>query len=279
MKLTLLTGCTLGLFALILGLPGCSPQSSNSEANAGAPLRVAAASDLKFALDTLIEELYQDVEKSPIEVTYGSSGNLRAQIQQGAPYDLFLSADMKFPKMLVESGQGIPETLFQYAVGRIVIWVPDASPIDVESLRERSLLEPSVRRISIANPRHAPYGQAAVAALESYGLLAEVESRFVMGENIAQAAQFVESRAADIGIIALALAVAPAMKDKGRFWEIPLEQFPTMLQGGVITRQSRQPERAQRLAAAIISDQGRSVLQRYGFILPDEQSLHSHATN
>lgn len=249
---------------------GCAPDQGTSEAVV--PLRIAAAADLKFALDTLIAETQLPF---PVEVVYGSSGNLRTQIEHGAPFDLFLSADMRFPKILVEKGLAEEATLFRYAVGRLVIWVPNESLLDVERLREQVLLEPEVRKIAVANPQHAPYGQAAVAALQTFGLLDVVQAKFVLGENIAQTAQFVESGAADVGILALALAVAPAMRDQGRFWEIPLETFPRLEQGGVITNhatRSGQREAAVTLRQVMLAPEGRAVLRRYGFIMPDETS-------
>ncbi len=272
------------LTAIIIGLTiGCGPDPSGADSSWGAtadtPLRVAAAANLKFALNTLLDEQLHRHGNFQVDVTYGSSGNLRTQIEHGAPFDLFLSADMAFPQMLAESGQADPETLFAYAVGRLVIWVPDPSPIDVVELGERSLLDPMVRRIAVANPQHAPYGQAAVAAMESFGMLGQVEARFVLGENIAQAAQFVESGAADAGIIALALAVAPAMRDKGHFWEIPLDRFPPLLQGGVITAQTRQRGQAEWLRDLLMSPQGQEVLRRHGFSTPEGDGELSHATD
>ncbi len=250
-----------------LMLSGCQPK-----ADALPPLRIAAAADLKFALDTLLREFREKQGAFPVEVTYGSSGNLRAQIENGAPFDLFLSADMAFPEQLIRVGVGHPETLFPYAVGRLVVWAPKDSPIEVETLHERALLHPSLRKIAIANPEHAPYGQAAVAALKSYGVFKQVEPRFVLGENVAQTAQFIESGAADIGIIALSLAKAPTMEPKGRYWEIPLERFPRMLQGGVMIRSTKHPDQARTVIALLQSAHGREVLQRYGFILPGESS-------
>ncbi len=256
---------TATVAALSIILVGCSPGPQNNEA----PLRVAAAADLNFALNTLIKEFDGDMLNFPIEVTYGSSGNLTTQIAQGAPFDLLLSADIKYPEMLIASDKAKADEVFQYAVGRLVIWVRNDSPIDVESLQQAALLDPSVRKIAIANPDHAPYGEAAVAALKTVGLYSAVAPRFVLGENIAQAAQFVESGAADIGVIALSLAIAPAMADKGRYWEIPLENFPRMIQAGVIVSASGQQERAGKLRDAIVSQKGGEILSRYGFILPE----------
>lgn len=251
--------------ALSIALSGCSPGPQRNDT----PVRVAAAADLNFALDTLIKEFDGDTLDFPVEVTYGSSGNLTAQIAQGAPFDLLLSADIRYPNVLVTSGSAKADGVFQYAVGRLVVWVRNDSPIDIESLHHTALSDPSVRKIAIANPDHAPYGEATVAALKTLGLYEAVAPRFVLGENIAQAAQFVESGAADIGVIALSLAIAPAMANKGRYWEIPLENFPRIVQAGVIVSASRQQERAGILRDAILSQNGGEILSRYGFILPE----------
>src|SRR5208282_2945367 len=125
-------------------------------------------------------------------------------------------------------------TLYLYAVGRLVLWVPRDSPLDVERKGLDVLLYPSVKKISIANPQHAPYGRAAVAALNHYGLYEKISDRLVMGENVSQAAQFVESGNAQAGFVALAHAVAPAMQGKGKYWMIPVEAYPPLDQGVVL---------------------------------------------
>jgi len=196
------------------GLMGAAPQ----RALAG-DIAVAAASDLNFAL----KELAADFEKrtgTHVKLTLGSSGNLYSQIQNGAPYDLYLSADVRYPHKLIESGHARPDSLYRYAIGRIVVWAPKSSPVAVERGLD-ALLDPAIRKIAIANPKHAPYGRAAVAAMESFKVHDRVKDRLVLGENVSQAAQFVESGAADIGIVALSLALAPGMKASGKYWEIP----------------------------------------------------------
>ncbi len=176
---------------------------------------VAAAADLKFALDEIVQGFQKEHPDAKVSITYGSSGNLFSQIDNGAPFDLFLSADIDFPKKLIERKKAAADSLFPYAVGQVVIWVPKNSPIDVQKLGMRALLDPSVHKIAIANPEHAPYGRAAVAAMKKLGVYDQVADKLVLGENIAQTAQFVESRAADIGLIALSLAVSPKMKSAG----------------------------------------------------------------
>jgi molybdate transport system substrate-binding protein len=151
----------------------------------------------------------------------------------------------------------------------VVVWVPNGSPIDVEKLGIEALLNPSIRKIAIANPEHAPYGRAAVAAMKTLGVYDKVSDKLVLGENIAQAAQFVESGAADIGLIALSLAVSPKMKSEGRYWEVPLDAYPRLEQGGVILSTSKQPELARQFRDVMVGPQGRETLRRYGFILPE----------
>src|SRR4029077_6100604 len=133
-----------------------------------------------------------------------------------APFDIFFSADIDYPRKLIDAGLADADSEFLYAEGRSVGWVPNSSPLDLETLGIRAVADPSVRKVAIANPQHAPYGRAAEAALKTLGAYDAVKDRLVFGENIAQAAQFVESGAADVGLIALSLALSPAMKDKGR---------------------------------------------------------------
>src|SRR5689334_4293710 len=195
-----------------------------ARAAGGQQVRVAAAADLKFALDDLAKE-YQRQSGVSVAPTYGSSGNLFMQIQNGAPFDVFLSADVEFPKKLEAAGLTEQGTLQQFATGRIVLWMRPDSSIDLTRLGWKALLEPSVKKISIASPEHAPYGRAAVAALRAAGIYDQVREKIVYGENISQAAQFVQSGNADAGIIALSLALSPAMKT-GKRWEIPINTYP-----------------------------------------------------
>jgi len=240
-----------------------------ADTNDGQRITVGAAADLSFALNDIVEEFYQEHPGAKVNVSYGSSGNLFAQINNGAPYDLFLSADVGFPRRLIADKKAATDGLFLYAVGRVVVWVPKDSPIDVEKLGIGALLAPTVRKIAIANPAHAPYGRAAAAAMKTLGVYEKVSDRLVLGENIAQTAEFVESGAADIGLIALSLAVSPKMKGEGRYWEVPLDAYPRLEQGGVVLSASKQPELANQFRALLVGPQGRETLRRYGFILPE----------
>ena len=233
-------------------------------------VNVAAASDLKFALDEVIVAFEKASPAIKVTPSYGSSGHFYSQLANKAPFDLYLSADIDYPRKLVEAGHAAKESLFDYAVGRIVVWVRRDSPIDVEKLGIESLAHASARRIAIANPRHAPYGRAAEAAMMKLNIHERVKDRLVLGENIAQAAQFVEAGAADIGVIALSLAMAPALKDKGRFWLVPPDAYPTLRQGGVILSWARDIDAAEQLKAFVTGADGRAILRSHGFVLPGE---------
>ncbi|MGH7148164.1 MAG: molybdate ABC transporter substrate-binding protein [Nitrospiraceae bacterium] len=229
-------------------------------------ITIAAASDLNFAFKEIVAE-YEKTTGIHVKLTLGSSGNFYAQIQNGAPFDLYFSADIAYPRKLEEAGLTVPDSLYQYAVGRIVMWTGHESHIDVTQGFE-VLREPTVKKIAIANPKHAPYGRAAIAAMEYFKVYDQVKDKLILGENISQAAQFVESGACDIGIIALSLAVAPAMKSRGAYWEIPAEAHPSLEQGAVILKSSKQQESAKQFLAFIKGAQGQAIMTRYGFVVP-----------
>ena len=230
-------------------------------------ITIAAASDLNFAF----KEIVADFEKktgNTVKLSLGSSGNFFAQLSNGAPFDLFFSADIGYPKKLEEAGLTEPGTLYMYAVGKIVVWVPKGSPIDVGAMGIKALQHPSVKKVAIANPKHAPYGRAAVAAMEHFKVYDAVKDKFVLGENISQTAQFVQTGGADIGIIALSLAVAPIMKEAGTLWEVPAEAYPRLEQGAVVLKAAKDPKVARAFLDYIKSPEGRAVFKRYGFFVP-----------
>ena len=257
----LLAACLL----IPLLLAGCRP---TSRAEAQREVAVAAASDLNFALDELNAAFRRDHPDVAVTATYGSSGNIFAQISNGAPYDLFFSADRVYPDRLVEAGLAEGDSTFVYGVGRIVVWVPAGSKIDVERLGVRALEDPRVRKVAIANPEHAPYGRAARAALESLGVWETVQPKIVLGESVTQAAQFVESGAADAGLIALSLALSPRMRGKGAYWEIPADTHPSLEQAAVVVSRSRDREATRIYLDFVRGPEGRTILQRYGFSMP-----------
>ncbi len=260
---------TLMLISLTCGC-GRNVPPDRAEDPQTSTVSVAAAADLKYALDEVIAEFEQGHPNVDVRPTYGSSGNFYAQLTNKAPFDIYFSADIDFPRKLIEQGHARKETEFRYAVGQIVVWVRNESPLDVGALGVKALVESGVRKVAIANPQHAPYGRAAEAALRHLGVYEQVQDRLVLGENIAQTAQFVESGAADVGIIALSLVMAPALKDKGRYAIIPLDAYPRLEQGGAILNWARDREATDTLRTFVIGDQGRAILRRYGFLLPGE---------
>jgi molybdate transport system substrate-binding protein len=232
-------------------------------------ITIAAASDLNFAFKEIISE-YETASGNQVKLTLGSSGNFFAQIQNGAPFDLYFSADISYPKKLEEAGQIVPGSLYRYAIGRIVLWTRHESPVDVTQ-GIAALRQSSAKTIAIANPRHAPYGRAAIAAMEHFKMYDDLKDRLVLGENVSQAAQFVESGAADIGIIALSLALAPAMSTKGTYWEIPTETHPPLEQGAVIVKASKRADSAKQFLEFVKSRQGVAIMTRYGFVAPESR--------
>ncbi|MGO9649960.1 MAG: molybdate ABC transporter substrate-binding protein [Terriglobales bacterium] len=224
---------------------------------------VAAAADLQFAMQDVAARFEKETGKT-VKLIYGSSGNFFQQIQNGAPFDLFFSANLDYPKRLEAAGLTEPGTYYQYAKGKIVIWVPKESKLDLSS-GIRVLLDPSVKKIAVANPQHAPYGQAAVAAMQKENVYEKVKDKFVLGENISQTASFVASGAADVGIVALSLALSPNLKDKGRYAEIPGDEYPPIEQACVILASSKNKDAARRFLAFVKTAAMADVLRSYGF--------------
>ena len=230
-------------------------------------VRVAAAADLEFALDAVFAATAASTRGIRPAITYGSSGSFYAQIENGAPFDLFLSADAEYPRRLAAKGLGDGGP-FLYAVGRIALWVPAGSRLDISTLGLRALLDPSVRKVAIANPRHAPYGRAAEAAMKTIGVYEDVKGKLVLGENVAQAAQFVHSGTAEAGVVALSLALAPQMRSGGRHVEIPFASYPRMDQAGLVLKGARESAAARILRDALLSERGREILKEAGFFPP-----------
>jgi molybdate transport system substrate-binding protein len=233
-------------------------------------LTIAAAADLQFALEDVDKSFRQSHPEIDLAVTYGSSGNFYSEIRNQAPFDVFLSADIEYPRKLAQEGYADASSMFVYGVGRIVVWVPEQSPIDVSQLRMGAMEAASVKHIAIANPEHAPYGRAAAAAMRSMGVYDRVAPKLVLGENIAQTLQFVQSGAADIGIVALALALAPSTKAHGRYWEVPLDAYPKIEQAGVVLSHAGNPNTAREFCAFLQSAGARTRLKEYGFSMAEK---------
>jgi len=206
-----------------------------------------------------------------VKLSFGASGALTQQIQNGAPFDLFFSADMDYPRQLIAAGSADGASLYEYAVGKLVLWVPADSPLDVEHKGVEVLLDPSVKKVAMANPQHAPYGRAAEAALKHFGVYDRVLDRLVLGENVSQAAQFVESGNAQAGFVALAHAMAPAMRGKGKYWLVPAEAYPTLAQGVVVLARSEHKKDAAEFVEYVKTKEVAELLLKYGFTLPQRR--------
>lgn len=230
------------------------------------PLTVAAASDLQVVMPALTAA-FEKATGEPIRVTYGSSGNFYSQIQNGAPFDVFMSADIVYPRQLDAAGLIVPNSLVVYGVGRIVLWARRDSPADVTRGLE-GLNTKAVRRIAVASPSHAPYGRAAVAALRHAGLYDLLQSRLILGENVSQAAMFADSGNADAGIIALSLALSPTLRQRGTFFLIPLDFYPPLEQAAVIVKSSRKQEAARAFLRFIRQPEMVRLMETAGFAPP-----------
>lgn len=262
-------GLFIFLYAVMLG--GCANQEdSSAKVDKVRSISIAAASDLQFVLPGILDEFQKSNPDLEVRVTFGSSGNFFAQLTNKAPFDVFLSADISYPEKLIKQGTATEGSLFRYAVGELVLWVPKDSALDIESKGLNILSDGRVTKIAIANPKHAPYGRAAMAALQGAKLYDAVEKKLVLAENIAQAAQFVESGSAEIGLIAHSIASSPAMKEKGRFVSIPREYYPPLEQAGVILSWVKEKELAEKFREYLTVGQGRELLGKAGFRLPEK---------
>jgi molybdate transport system substrate-binding protein len=239
-------------------------------------LTVAAAADLNYALKD-VSARFEQQTGNKVALSFGASGNLYAQIQNGAPYDLFFSADSKYPGKLAEAGLIDKSSLHPYATGHLVLWLPQSLrgfANDRAATREHIaaiLLRPEVKRIAIANPEHAPYGRAALTALERLGIRDKVKSKLVLGENVSQAAQFAQSGNAQAALISLSLALSPPMKRAGDYWKLPADTYPEIEQVAGIVAASRHKQAAQAFIEFVRSGEGAAILKRYGFAVPTQK--------
>lgn len=229
---------------------------------------IAAASDLKFAMDEIVMLYKKSNPTDEIDVIYGSSGKFFTQIQQKAPYDLYFSADINYPNRLTAEGFTVGEVK-PYAIGRIVLWVPKTK-LDASKMTLQSLVNPDIRHIAIANPKHAPYGKRAEEAMKSVDVWHKVESKLVYGENISQTAQFVQTGNAQVGIIALSLALSTELSKQGSYWLIPENLHQPLEQGFVLTKRAEHNQLAKKFSQFITTSEVRKVMTKYGFILPGE---------
>ena len=240
----------------------CSSFLKSAKSQKTEEVIIAAASDLKFALDSVIIVFKKSNADADIKVTYGSSGQFFTQIQNSAPFDIYFSADIQYPQLLKEKGLTLMDAKI-YGIGRIVIW---SNKLDPNQKQLNSLMEPSISKIAIANPEHAPYGKRAIESLNYYKIYDKVKDKFVFGENIAQTAQFVTTGSADIGIIALSLALSPNMqKLGGKYFIISEKSHQPLEQGYVITKHGENNMLVKKFYDFVSSEKAVAILSRYGF--------------
>ena len=257
------------LTALALAASACA-QIENPKSKIPNPstatVSVAAASDLVFCLTALNREFARAEPTVTLNVSVGSSGNFFAQIKNGAPFDIFLSADLLYPRELIAAGLAAEKSLTLYGIGRIVLWTlrTDLPTSDLAA----TLRDPRIGKFALANPAHAPYGRAAKEALEKLDVWNDLQPKIVLGENIAQTAQFVQTGNADAGIVALSLVLAPTLQNIGRWVEIPASIHAPLTQGAVLTLKGTANPAAQRYLAFLSTPAARTIFDRYGFRLP-----------
>jgi molybdate transport system substrate-binding protein len=229
-------------------------------------LAVAAAADLQAVLPDIVRDFERSAGASVV-VSYGSSGTFFAQIRNGAPFDVFLSADVDYPRQLTTARLADPATLQVYARGHLALWTRRETRLDI-GRGLHALTDARVRHVAVANPSFAPYGRAAVAALRSARLYDTVQPKLVMGDNIAQAAQLVESGNADAGILSLSLVLGQRLRAQGTYVEIPESNHPPIDQGAVVVSTSREPALARRFIDHLRAPQTAIRLERFGFTVP-----------
>ena len=255
----------LALATALVGVLAAKGEGSLSAQRPGT-LTVAAASDLQTVLPALTSG-FERKTGIVASVTFGSSGSFVAQIQNGAPFDIFLSADVEYPRRLAASGHVDAGTLYEYAIGRLVLWTRSDSGIDISGGLP-SLRDPRLKRIAIANPAVAPYGRAAAAALRSAQLYDALSPKLVFAENVSQAAQLAESGNADVALIGHALALDGRLKSVGHFAEIPAGAHPPIAQAAAVVTTSKRKADARALIDYMKSAEGRATLRSFGFEVP-----------
>lgn len=229
-------------------------------------LLVAAASDLVYCIDELGAAFRKAEPGAEVKVSTGASGNFFAQIKRGAPFDVFLSADMDYPRQLAQEGAADLASLAPYAIGRLAVWTLD--PRFDLGTGMRVFADPRLVRAAIANPDVAPYGRAARAALIHHGVWDAVQGKLAIGENVAQAAQFVQTGNAQLGIVSLATVLSPRLKGTGRHYVVPEAGIAPIEQGAVVTTHGKGNPLAARFLQFLQTKAARDILQRSGFGLP-----------
>ncbi len=230
-------------------------------------LAVAVAANLKSAAEELARAFEAERPGARVALSFGASGAFYAQFQHGAPFDVFLSADREYPAKLVAAGLAAAADERVYAIGALVVWLPRGARVDVAGKGLAALAAPEVKRIAIANPRVAPFGRAAEAALRSAGVLDAVKGRLVLGTSVGQAAQFATTGAADAAFLPYSLTLEEELAG-GRVVPVPAGLYPRIEQSGVVLSSARDPALARAFLAFLGSEKGRAILARYGYGLP-----------
>lgn len=259
--------CAMG----ILMVAGCTGGASDlSDTNNVKPvtLRIAAAADLRVAFEGVKQAFEQAHPGILVDLTFGASGTLLAQIENGAGFDVFLSADEAYAQRLVDRGKVSSKGPFRYARGHLVVWCRRDLGIDI-SAGLAKLKDERVRRIALADPEHAPYGRAAMLALTHLGLDEAVREKLVFGENVSQAAQFALSGGAEVALIGKSLAMSEAMWSAGEFFEVPDDAYPPLIQAGVILKATQHAEQAELFREFLLGADGQALLREFGFSPPE----------
>ena len=251
--------------ALALLLAAAVP--ARGEAPARRTITVAAAANLKLAVEDLKKAFEAEQAGAEVAVTLGASGTFFAQIQNGAPFDVFLSADREYPAKLVAANLAAAADERVYAIGKLVAWLPPGSKLDLEKRGLAALADPSVKRIAMANPAVAPFGRATEWAFRSAGVYDAVKEKLVLGTSVAQAAQFATTGAADVAFLPYSLTFGPELA-AGKTILVPEAIYPKMEQSGVVLASSKEPELARAFLAFTGGEKGRAILAKYGYGLP-----------
>lgn len=239
----------------------------HNTARADEKILIAAAANLNPAMDEICKGFEKANPTIDVEVSYGSSGNFFAQIKQGAPFDVFFSADTTYPTRLEEEGLAVKGGSTIYAFGSIVVWIPKKSALNPRK-GLHVVLDPKVKKLAIANQKIAPYGMAAEEAFRYYGLWDKVQDKLVFGENISQTAQFVQSGAADVGIIALSQAISPKLENDGDYWVVPAESYNKLGQAYAILQRGKDKPGVRKFLEFVQGKKGEKVFSQYGYALP-----------
>lgn len=253
-------------FKVFFGLLLLSAFARADDGKTSEHVSIAAASNLIYVLEDLNAAFHAVAPQAVISVTTGASGNLVAQIAHGAPYDVFLSADLEHPEALIQRGDGAAASLITFARGELVLWTVKPG-VELPSIAD-AVTSPAIRKLAVANLLAAPYGRAAKQALEKLHVWQAAEPKLIVGENITQTAQFVETGNADAGFVALSLVLSPKLKTRGRWIPVPPELHPPLDQGAVLTTRGAKNPAAARYLEFLRSDAAREVLKRFGYGVP-----------